>query len=71
MEKIVTIDKISKLDDYHMYSWDFFMFTGDDKFVHNNTNTEDSPLLDTCEVVFGNTPILWANQDAYNETPNF
>lgn len=66
----INID-ISKLDDYHMYSWDFFMFTGDDKHVYNETNTLDSPLLDNCEVVFGNTPILWANQDIYNETPNF
>lgn len=61
----------SKLDDYHMYSWDFFMITGDDKHVHNNTNTMDSPLLDNCEVVFGGTSILWANQDNYNLTPDF
>ena len=52
---------VSKLDDYHMYSWDFFMFTGDDKLVHNNTNTLDSPYFDFCEVVFGKTSILWAN----------
>lgn len=61
----------SKLDDYHMYSWDFFMITGDDKHVHNDTNTMDSPLLDNCEVVFGGTSILWANQDNYNLTPDF
>ena len=62
---------VSKLDDYHMYSWDFFMFTGDDKLVHNNTNTLDSPYFDFCEVVFGKTSILWANQDNFNITPNF
>lgn len=61
----------SKLDDYHMYSWDFFMFTGDDKLVHNDENTADSYQLDYCEVVFGKTPILWANQEIFNQTPIF
>lgn len=62
---------VSKLDDHHMYSWDFFMFTGNDKLVHSADNTADSPHLDYCEVVFGKTPILWANQDEYNITPVF
>ena len=61
----------SKLDDFHVYSWDLFMFTGDDKLVHNSENTADSYELDYCEVVFGKTPILWANQDEFNTTPNF
>lgn len=59
----------SKLDDYHMYSWDYFLITGDnviDKEDINNPN-----LLDYCEVVFGGTPILWANNETYNVQPDF
>ena len=52
-----------------MYSWDYFIITGDNVIDEENANNPN--LLDYCEVVFGGTPILWANNETYNVQPDF
>lgn len=61
-QTIINFD-VSKLDDYHLYSWDYFLITPDD--------TPNDNRWDYSKVVFGGTPIMWANQDNFNISPEF
>lgn len=59
------------LDDYHEYTWDYFVITPDqvllwDSIGHRYTDKSYD------DVIFegGTTPIMWANSDSYNNAPN-
>lgn len=60
-QTIINFD-VSKLDDYHMYSWDYFLITPDD---------DGKNQWDYSKVVFAGTPIIWANNESYNISPEF
>lgn len=62
-QTVINLD-VSKLNDYHMYSWDYFIITPDDAVDSNNR-------WDYNKLVFGKTPILWANDETYNISPEF
>lgn len=62
-QTVINLD-VSKLNDYHMYSWDYFIITPDDKDSSDNK-------WDYNKLVFGKTPILWANDETYNISPEF
>lgn len=58
------------LDDYHEYTWDYFVITPDqDMSVDNEGNFTDKNYDDVIFQGTGKTSILWANQDAYSIAP--
>lgn len=58
-QTVINFD-VSKLDDYHMYTWDYFIITPDD---------DGKNQWDYSKLVFSGTPILWANNDNFNIEP--
>ena len=60
-QTVINLD-VSKLDDRHVYTWDYFLITPDD---------DGQNQWDYNKVVFGRTPILWANNDSFNISPEF
>lgn len=60
-QTVINFD-VSKLDDYHMYSWDYFIITPDD---------DGKNQWDYSKLVFAGTPILWANSETFNIEPEF
>lgn len=58
---------VSGLDDYHEYTWDYFVITPDQTLtVDDNGNFTDKNYDD---VIFDGATILWANEDGYNLPP--
>ena len=60
-QTVINFD-VSKLNDYHMYSWDYFLITPDD---------DGKNQWDYSKVVFGGTAIVWANSESFNISPEF
>lgn len=60
-QTVINFD-VSKLDDYHMYTWDYFIITPDD---------DGKNQWDYSKLVFAGTPILWANSETFNIEPEF
>lgn len=61
---------VSGLDDYHQYSWDYFVITPDQKLTVDIDGEFSHKDYD--DVVFGEggANILWANEDGYNMSPH-
>lgn len=62
-QTVINFD-VSKLNDFHVYSWDYFIITPDDEDATDGKWDYD-------KIVFAGTPILWANNDSYNIAPEF
>lgn len=56
----------SDLDDYHEYTWHYYVITPDKK-----SNEFETTNYDFDDVIFqgGETPIMWAMEDGYNLAP--
>ena len=56
----------SDLDDYHEYTWHYYVITPDKK-----SNEFETTTYDFDDVIFqgGETPIMWAMEDGYNLAP--
>lgn len=64
----------SDLDDYHEYTWNYYVITPDKTQISNNDTTQTTSsesIKNFDNVIFQNgiTPIMWAMEDGYNMSP--